>query len=373
MQLSCGSILPEFELAYNTYGSLNATRSNAVLICPALNASHEVCGVDVTRPGHVGWWDNMVGPGKPIDTDRYFVIGVANIGVCFGSTSGRSVDPMTGFPYGANFPMITVEDWVSSQAMLASQLGVQKFAAVIGGSLGGMQVLQWAVSHPDRVAHAVVIASASNLSAQNIAFNAVARQAIINDPNFRDGDYAAYDVAPKNGLSVARMLGHITYTSYRGLDEKFGRNLEGEKPGYKLCSSDFEVECYLRHQGAKFAEHFDANAYLLITKALDYFDIQKGAEASDLATAFENTTASFLIIAFTEDWRFNPDRSKEIVSALKAAGKTVSYEQIDGPYGHDGFLLDDARYHHVVRSFFAGIPQEGLTSRTRHLGLTVAR
>lgn len=356
LHLACGACLPEFDLAFQTYGRLNAARSNAVLVCPALNASHEVCGSDSAGRGSVGWWDNMVGPGRPIDTRHYCVLSVSNLGSCFGSTGSRSVNPVTGRPYGPGFPMITVNDWIVSQRRLADWLGIPSFAAVIGGSLGGMQALQWSVAYPERVRHAIVIAAAASLSAQNIAFNEVARQAILADPDFCGGHYAEWNRRPRRGLRVARMLGHITYTSSAGLQAKFGRALRRSHLGFDL-GPEFEVESYLHHQGDKFAAYFDANAYLLLTKALDYFDPARDYGCGDLTCALARAAARFLVIAFSEDWRFSPARSIELVTALERAGKVVRYEEVSGPYGHDGFLLGDARYHNLVRSYFEQISE----------------
>ncbi len=353
LTLQCGVALPSYELMVETYGTLNAARSNAVLVCHALNASHHVAGVYADDPAKVGWWDNMVGPGKPLDTDRFFVIGVNNLGSCFGSTGPTSINPASGRPYGADFPVVTVEDWVNAQARLADRLEIERFAAVIGGSLGGMQALQWSLSYPERVGHCVVIASAPKLSAQNIAFNDVARQAIVSDPDFHRGHYYAHGAVPRRGLRVARMIGHITYLSGADMAERFGRALKADAYGYDL-GIDFEVESYLRYQGDKFADYFDANTYLLITKALDYFDPARH-HGGDLAAALAGATARFLLISFTTDWRFAPDRSREIVRALLSNRCSVSYAEIDAPHGHDAFLLDDERYHGVVREYFAQI------------------
>jgi len=343
-----------------TYGRLNADRSNAVLVCHALNASHHVAGVSADDPSDVGWWDNMVGPGKPLDTDRFFVIGINNLGSCFGSTGPASIDPRTGRPYGASFPVVTVEDWVHAQARVADRLGIARFAAVMGGSLGGMQALSWAITYPERVAHCVVIASTPRLSAQNIAFNEVARRAIITDPEFHGGDFYAHGTVPRNGLSVARMIGHITYLSGDDMAEKFGRaqrspGADGAfRYGYDV---EFEVESYLRYQGEKFSKYFDANTYLLITRALDYFDPAKQA-GGDLARSLAPAQAEFLLTSFTTDWRFPPSCSREIVQALLRNGRPVTYAEIEAPHGHDAFLLDDARYHSVVRGYFDRVARQ---------------
>ena len=350
LPLQSGASLADYTLVYETYGSLNAERSNAVLVCHALNASHHVAGSYEGKPKSEGWWNNMVGPGKPLDTDRFFVIGVNNLGSCFGSTGPMHNNPATGKPYGASFPVVTVEDWVHAQARLADRLGIQKFAAVMGGSLGGMQALAWSMLYPTRIAHSLVIASTPKLSAQNIAFNDVARQAILTDPDYHDGDFYAHGVVPKRGLRVARMIGHITYLSDDDMAEKFGRDLRNAEYqfGYGV---DFEIESYLRYQGDKFSEYFDANTYLLITKALDYFDPAR-AHQGDLSAALSNTQAEFLVVSFTTDWRFAPERSREIVQALVNNQRQVTYAEIDAPHGHDAFLLDDARYMSVVRAYY---------------------
>ena len=350
LSLQSGATLSDYTLVYETYGTLNADASNAVLVCHALNASHHVAGIYEGQPKSAGWWDNMVGPGKPLDTDRFFVIGVNNPGSCFGSTGPMHTNPATGKPYGASFPVLTVEDWVHAQARLADVLGIRQFAAVMGGSLGGMQALAWSMLYPTRIAHCLVIASTPKLSAQNIAFNDVARQAILTDPDFHDGDFYAHAVVPKRGLRVARMIGHITYLSDDDMAEKFGRDLRGDdyQFGYGI---DFEIESYLRYQGDKFSEYFDANTYLLITKALDYFDPAR-AFNGDLSAALANTQAEFLLVSFMTDWRFAPERSREIVQALVKNDRRVTYAEIDAPHGHDAFLLDDPRYMAVVRSYY---------------------
>ena len=353
LALQSGALLADYTLVYETYGQLNADKSNAVLVCHALNASHHVAGVYEGQPKNVGWWDNMVGPGKPLDTDRFFVIGVNNPGSCFGSTGPMHTNPATGKPYGASFPVVTVEDWVHAQARLADALGIRQFAAVMGGSLAGMQALSWSMLYPDRIANCLVIASTPKLTAQNIAFNDVARQAILTDPDFHDGDYYAHGVVPRNGLRVARMIGHITYLSDDDMAEKFGRDLRGTdyQFGYGV---DFEIESYLRYQGDKFSEYFDANTYLLITKALDYFDPAR-AFNGDLAAALANTQAEFLLVSFTTDWRFAPERSREMVQALVRNDRRLTYAEIDAPHGHDAFLLDDPRYMNVVGAYYEKI------------------
>jgi homoserine O-acetyltransferase/O-succinyltransferase len=348
--LQCGAVLDEYELVYETYGKLNAARTNAVLVCHALNASHHVAGTQADDPANVGWWDNMIGPGKPVDTNRFFVIGVNNLGGCHGSTGPASVNPATGKPWGGAFPVVTVEDWVATQARLAERLGIARFAAVMGGSLGAMQALAWTVQFPERSGHALVIACTPSLSAQNIAFNEVARQAIITDPDFHGGDYYAHDTRPTRGLRVARMVGHITYLSDDEMAAKFGRQLKHGRLQYSF-DTEFQIESYLRHQADKFSERFDANTYLRITKVLDYFDPAL-AHGGSLASALAPAKASFLVISFTTDWRFSPERSREIVKALLDNRCDVTYAEIDAPHGHDAFLLDDPRYHRLVAAYF---------------------
>jgi homoserine O-acetyltransferase len=355
--LQSGQTLSPYTLMYEAYGSLNADRSNAVLICHALNASHHVAGCYQDAPDNVGWWDNMVGPGKPVDTNRFYVIGVNNLGSCFGSTGPASINPATGKPYGGSFPVVTVEDWVNAQALLADRLGIKQFAAVMGGSLGGMQAMQWSIAYPDRVRHAVIVASTARLSAQNIAFNEVARRAIVNDPDFHGGDYYEKGTVPKLGLSIARMIGHITYLSDDDMAEKFGRQLRGSNDYRFGFDVEFEIESYLRYQGEKFSTYFDANTYLLITRALDYFDPARRGEGS-LARVLRNVESKNLLISFTTDWRFPPERSREIVEALLSEKKSVTYAEIDAPHGHDAFLMADPRYHHLVASYFDRIARE---------------
>jgi homoserine O-acetyltransferase len=356
LPLTCGVSFGPYELMVETYGELNADKSNAILVCHALNASHHVAGQYEDDPKTLGWWDNMIGPGKPVDTSRFFVIGVNNLGSCFGSTGPRTVNPATGQPYGASFPVVTVEDWVNAQARLAGHFGIERFAAVMGGSLGGMQALEWSLRFPGRVANCVVIASTPKLSAQNIAFNDVARQAIVTDPDFHGGDYYSHGVVPRRGLRLARMVGHITYLSGDDMSEKFGRALRtgAYKFGYDV---DFEVESYLRYQGDKFADYFDANTYLLITKALDYFDPARHTQG-DLTQALKPVEAKFLMVSFSTDWRFAPERTREMVRALLKNQRDVVYAEIDAPHGHDAFLLSDERYHNVVRAYFERVAAE---------------
>ena len=353
LQLRSGATLPAFELAYETYGTLNAARSNAVLVCHALNASHHVAGLYADRPDEVGWWDNLVGPGKPLDTERFFVIGVNNLGGCHGSTGPMSTNPQTGRPWGGDFPVVTVEDWVDAQARLADRLGIDCFAAVMGGSLGAMQALHWALAYPERIRHSLVIASTPRLSAQNIAFNEVARQAITTDPDFHGGHYYDKGVVPTRGLRIARMIGHITYLSDEAMMAKFGRLLRRGVPGFDF-DIDFEVESYLRYQGDKFSSYFDANTYLRITKALDYFD--PAAEfGGNLSAALARAQAAFLVVSFKSDWRFAPARAREIVRALLDNRRIVSYLELDAPGGHDAFLMEDPRYHAALRAYFDNI------------------
>ncbi|MFT4193897.1 homoserine O-succinyltransferase MetX [Ottowia sp.] len=355
LPLRSGASIAGYDLTYETYGRLNADRSNAVLICHALNASHHVAGVYAGQARSEGWWDSMIGPGKPVDTERFFVIGVNNLGSCFGSTGPMHRNPATGEVYGADFPVVTVEDWVDAQARLLDALGIDQLAAVMGGSLGGMQALSWTLRHPARVRHAVVVASAPNLSAENIAFNEVARRAIVTDPDFHGGHFYRHGVVPKRGLRIARMIGHITYLSDDVMNEKFGRQLrEGIDLKYSTQDIEFQIESYLRHQGDKFSDYFDANTYLLITRALDYFDPAR-AHGGDLTGALAGTQARFLLVSFSTDWRFPPARSREIVKALLENRRDVSYAEIDAPHGHDAFLLDDPRYLGVVRAYFDGI------------------
>ena len=358
LPLQSGASIRDYVLAYETYGTLNAERSNAVLVCHALNASHHVAGVYEGQPRSEGWWDNMIGPGKPVDTNRFFVIGVKNLGSFFGSTGTMNTNTDTGEVYGADFPVVTVEDWVNAQARLLDRLGITQLAAVLGGSLGGMQALGWTLQYPDRMRHAVVVASAPNLTAENIAFNEVARRAIVTDPDFHGGHFYRHGVIPQRGLRIARMIGHITYLSDDVMNEKFGRQLrEGLTPKYSTQDIEFQIESYLRYQGDKFSEYFDANTYLLITRALDYFDpaLQYGGS---LTQALARATAKFLLISFTTDWRFSPQRSREIVKALLDNRRRVSYAEIDAPHGHDAFLLDDPRYMDTMRSYFDAIAKE---------------
>lgn len=352
LTLKSGAVLPQFDLVYETYGTLNADKSNAVLICHALSGTHHVAGKYNENDKYPGWWDNLVGPNKPLDTNKFFVIGVNNLGGCHGSTGAASINPATGQPWGSQFPVLTVEDWVTSQTLLADYLGIQQLAAVVGGSLGGMQTLQWTIAYPDRVRHALVIASAPNLTAQNMAFNEVARQAIITDPEFHGGDYYAHGVVPRRGLRIARMLGHITYLSDDAMGAKFGRKLK-DVVKYSF-DAEFEMESYLRYQGDKFAGEFDANTYLRMTRALDYYDPAL-AFNDNLCAALKEVKAQFLVVSFTSDWRFSPARSREIVKALLDNELTVSYAEVTAAHGHDAFLMPDAHYHNILRAYLNNI------------------
>ena len=384
LSLQSGASLRAYDLSFETYGALNADKSNAVLVCHALNASHHVAGIYAGRDKSEGWWDTLIGPGKPLDTDKFFVIGVNNLGSCFGSTGPMHVNPDTGRVYGADFPVVTVEDWVNAQARLMDALGIEVLAAVMGGSLGGMQALSWALQYPERLRHAVVIASAPNLTAENIAFNEVARRAIVTDPDFNGGHFYADgdkpETKPKRGLRIARMIGHITYLSDDVMNEKFGRqlaptfsriassmpkNLATSQEAFKYSTQEveFQIESYLRHQGDKFAEYFDANTYLLITRALDYFDPAR-TYGGDLSQALARATCKFLLVSFTTDWRFAPQRSRELVKALLDNRRDVSYAEIDAPHGHDAFLLDDPRYMGIVRSYFDNLSRERMSGNT---------
>ena len=354
LALVCGRSLADYQLVYETYGTLNASASNAVLICHALSGHHHAAGYHSTEERKPGWWDSCIGPGKPIDTDKFFVVSLNNLGGCNGSTGPSSLNPLTGKVYGADFPVMTVEDWEHSQARLADHLGISQWAAVVGGSLGGMQAMQWAISYPERIRHCLCIASAPKLSAQNIAFNEVARQAILTDPEFHGGHFQEQGVIPKRGLMLARMVGHITYLSDDAMGEKFGRELKTDKLNYDFHSVEFQVESYLRYQGEEFSGRFDANTYLLMTKALDYFD-PAGAHEGDLARTLAVAKADFCVMSFTTDWRFSPARSREIVDALLAAKKNVCYLEIDAPQGHDAFLIPIPRYLQAFGSYMKRI------------------
>ena len=357
LPLRSGAALRDYTLVYETYGRLNADKSNAVLVCHALNASHHLAGTYAGEDKSEGWWDNLIGPGKPLDTDKFFVIGVNNPGSCFGSTGPMDVNAETGRVYGADFPVVTVQDWVDAQARLLDVLRIKQLAGVLGGSLGGMQALDWSLRYPERLRHCIAIATAPSLSAQNIAFNEVARRAIITDPDFHGGHFYEHGAIPKRGLRVARMIGHITYLSDDVMEKKFGRELRAAELGYSTQDIEFQIESYLRHQGDKFSEYFDANTYLLITRALDYFDPAL-AHGGDLSRTFATATCKYLLASFSTDWRFAPARAREIVKALLDNRLDVSYAEIDAPHGHDAFLLDDPRYHGVLRAYFARMAGE---------------
>ena len=370
LTLRSGKVLPAYELMVETYGELNADRSNAILICHALSGDHHAAGYHSEDDRKPGWWDTCIGPGKPIDTRFFYVVCLNNLGGCGGSTGPASINPETGKYYGPDFPIITVRDWVNSQVRLTDRLGIEKWAAVIGGSLGGMQVLRWAISYPERLHHAIAIAAAPKLSAQNIAFNEVARQSITSDPDFHEGHYLEHGVYPKQGLMLARMVGHITYLSDSAMGAKFGKDdagLQGQKGNFGRdlrtgslsfgFNVDFEVESYLRYQGEQFSEKFDANTYLLMTKALDYFDPSVDYEG-DLSRAFAGSDCKFLLVSFSTDWRFPPDRSRELVNQLLQAGKHVSYLEIEADQGHDAFLLPIPRYVNALSAYLGNAHSE---------------
>jgi len=354
LALECGRELPYYDITYETYGKLNAQKDNAILICHALSGDHHAAGYHSMEDRKPGWWDNYIGPGKPIDSDRFFIVSANNLGGCKGSTGPVSTNPKTNKPYGPDFPFVTVKDWAVSQARLADALGIDIWAAVIGGSLGGMQAIQWSIDFPERVRHAVVIAAAPKLSTQNIAFNEVARQSIMADPDFHQGHYYEHDVVPRKGLMLARMLGHITYLSEDEMRAKFGRELREGKLNFGF-DVDFQIESYLRYQGQSFVERFDANTYLLMTKTLDYFDPASDYD-NDLSKAFDHVSAHFLVISFTSDWRFSPTRSQEIVKPLLDNNKQVSYAEIEATTGHDAFLLPIPYYQEVFSAYMNHIP-----------------
>lgn len=351
LELVCGRELPRFQLVYETYGELNATRSNALLVCHALSGHHHAAGYNSLEDRKPGWWDVCIGPGKPIDTNRFFVVSPNNLGGCHGSTGPTSIDPETGRIYGPDFPSITVKDWVTTQAMLADALAIPSWAVVIGGSLGGMQAMQWAIDIPQRIKHAVMIAAAPRLSAQNIAFNEIARQAILSDPEFHGGRYLEKGTIPTAGLMLARMLGHVTYQSDDGLRDKFGREVKSGDLSLGL-DVEFQVESYLHYQGRSFSESFDANTYLLMTHALDYFDPAR-EHGDDLAAALSLAQCRFFAASFTTDWRFASARTREIVDALVVAGKDVVSVEIDCPHGHDAFLLPVPRYVDALTAYLS--------------------
>lgn len=356
LRLDCGSVLPEFTLAYETYGRLNESRSNAVLICHALSGDQHAAGYHNLSDKKPGWWDSCIGPGKPFDTNHFYVVCINNIGGCKGSTGPNTRNTKTGRYWGGDFPVVTVRDWVRSQRVFARMQGIDRWAAIIGGSLGGMQVMQWAIDYPQQLRHALLIAAAPRLSAQNIAFNAVARHAILSDEDYADGHYYERQ-PPRKGLALARMLGHITYLSDEAMDTKFGVDLRAEKPSFRYDSADFEVESYLNYQGRSFVGRFDANTYLMMTRALDYFDPAKEYDG-DLAKAFAHAKADFLVVSFTSDWRFSSSRSHEIVAALLAAGRSVSYAEVEAKQGHDAFLMPIPQYMNVLREYMKRVARE---------------
>ena len=356
LKLDCGRELPQYDLVYETYGALNSSGDNAILICHALSGDHHAAGYHSMEDKKPGWWDTAIGPGKPIDTTRFFVVSLNNLGGCKGSTGPNTINPANGKLWGPDFPIVTARDWVNSQARLADRLGIDRWAAVIGGSLGGMQVMQWAIDYPERLRHAVVIAAAPNLTAQNIAFNEVVRQALRSDPDFHEGRYADHGVVPAQGLKIARMLGHITYLSDDAMRKKFGRELREGKISFGF-DVEFQVESYLRYQGESFVDRFDANTYLLMTKALDYFD-PAAAHGGDLSAALAHVQAHFMVISFTSDWRFAPERSREIVKALLDGDKSVSYAEVEANHGHDAFLIPIPHYFDVFRSYMDRVAEE---------------
>ena len=360
LRLDSGAELGPFTVAYQTYGRLNADRSNAVLACHALTGDQFVAG---THPltGKPGWWDIMVGPGKPLDTDRYFVIAINVLGGCMGTVGPKETDPKTDEPYGLSFPVITIGDMVRAQKLLIDHLGIDQLFCVTGGSMGGMQVLQWASAFPDKVFTAVPIATACRHSAQNIAFHEVGRQAIMADPDWCGGDYLRYAKRPQRGLAVARMAAHITYLSEAALHRKFGRSLRDRGSFSYGFDAEFEVESYLRHQGTTFVDRFDANSYLYITRAMDYFDLAK-QHSGHLAKAFKDTKVRFCVISFTSDWLFPTSESRTVVHALNAAAANVSFVEIESDKGHDAFLLDEPEFHATFTGFLNGAAEHrGLT------------
>ena len=365
LKLEKGDQLDSYALVYETYGSLNPRASNAVLICHALSSNHHAAGHYDQSNKSTGWWNALIGPGKPIDTNKFYVVCCNNLGGCGGSTGPSSTNPTTNRPYGPDFPSITVKDWVAAQLRLTERLNIKRWAAIIGGSLGGMQALEWSITHPLRLKHAIVIASAAKLSAQNIGFNDVARQAICTDPDFHQGNYYQHNVTPARGLRIARMLGHITYLSDGLMATKFGRNLREKNTLDEQQIPEFEVESYLRYQGEQFVNKFDANTYLLMTKALDYFD-PAGAHNDCLADAFKSARAKFLVISFSSDWRFAPERSKEIVRALYSNDLDVSYSMIEAAHGHDSFLLEIPDYFNIVSAYMKRVEIDCASSISNH-------
>lgn len=353
IKLSCGMTLDNYELIYETYGKLNKNKDNAVLVCHALSGNQHVAGKHKKTDKYPGWWDSLVGPGKPLNTNKFFVIGINNLGGNEGSTGPKSINPKTKKVWGSSFPIITVEDWVKTQKTLINYLGIQRLSSVIGGSLGGMQALEWNLQFPNEVKNTIIIAAAPNLTAQNIAFNEVARQSIITDPDFQKGNFYTKKNKPKRGLRVARMLGHITYLSNDAMKSKFGRKKKNKDFQYDF-NTEFEIESYLNYQGDKFAQEFDANTYIRMTKALDYYDPTK-QNKKKLSAVFKKIKSKFLVISFTSDWRFSPSRSKEIVKSLLDNNINVSYAEISAESGHDAFLMSDVHYHEILNSFFKNI------------------
>ena len=357
LQLTCGRDLPSYELVYETYGELNQQRSNGVLICHALSGNHHAAGYHSTDSKKAGWWNECIGPGKPIDTNHFFVVSLNNLGGCHGSTGPNTINPSTGKPWGPDFPPMRTTDWVQSQAKLADYLGIDCWAAVVGGSLGGMQAMRWSLEFPERIRHCIVIAAALKLSAQNLAFNEVARQAIESDPDFFNGTYQDHDKVPARGLALARMIGHITYLSDDAMANKFGRDLRsGSLDRGDPAGVEFQVQTYLRYQGSQFSGNFDANTYILMTHALDYFDLTLQYD-NDPVAAFRNAQCSFFVVSFSTDWRFSPVRSREIVNALIAADRPVSYAEIEANEGHDAFLMPIPRYLDVFRAYMQRVAE----------------
>jgi len=356
LKLVSGKTLQQYDLIYETYGELNKNHSNAILICHALSGDHHAAGFHSKDDNKPGWWDSCIGPGKPIDTNHFFVVSLNNLGGCNGSTGPNSVNPETGDLYGPDFPIITVNDWVESQARLADVLKIEIWAAVVGGSLGGMQALSWSLNYPDRVKHAVVIASTPKLTAQNIAFNEISRKSITSDPAFHEGHYYRYNTVPTKGLMLARMIGHITYLSDASMGEKFGRELKSQafNFGYDV---EFEVESYLNYQGERFSKTFDANTYLLMTRALDYFDPAADFSGS-LEKALKQAKCGYFVVSFSTDWRFSPERSEQLVESMVKAGKPVSYAEIESPYGHDAFLIPTERYMAIFTAYMTRVAGE---------------
>ncbi|HAU02180.1 MAG: homoserine O-acetyltransferase [Porticoccaceae bacterium] len=357
LTLACGTVLPSHELMVETYGCLNTDKSNAILICHALSGHHHAAGF-YEGDDKPGWWDDYIGPGKPMDSNRFFIVSLNNIGSCFGSTGPTSTNPATGEAWGAQFPPLRARDWVESQKLLMEKLGIDRWAAVIGGSLGGMQAMRWSLEHPDKVANSIVIASSMRLSAQNIAFNEIARRAIKSDPQFFNGDYLKQGAAPRHGLALARMIGHVTYLSDELMGQKFGRELRsGDFTQGESAPIEFQIESYLNYQGDKFSGGFDANSYILITKMLDYFDLAREYHNNPVE-AFSHAQCDFLVISFSSDWRFSPQRSREIVDALIGAEKNVSYAEIESDQGHDAFLLPNPRYEQVLAKYLSRVADQ---------------